>query len=56
MSSITLSKVKSTEQLDLLAAIGMFLYSQKLSIKHLDCGSGDSTMMLLYKVVNTYVQ
>ncbi|RCH88515.1 hypothetical protein CU097_002122 [Rhizopus azygosporus] len=56
MSSITLSKNGSTEQLDPLAAISMFLCSQKLSITHLDCGSDDSTMKLLYKVAMTYVQ
>lgn len=56
MSSITLSKIESTEQLDPLAAIGTFLCLQKLSITHLDCGSDDSTMKLLYKAAMTYVQ
>ncbi|KAI7907728.1 uncharacterized protein BX663DRAFT_9563 [Cokeromyces recurvatus] len=56
MSSSTLSKTVSIEQLDPLAAIDMFLCSQKLSIKHLDCGSDDSTMKLLYKVAMIYVQ
>jgi hypothetical protein len=49
ISSITLSKIESTEQLDPLAAIDMFLCSQKLSIIHLDCGSDDSTMKLYIK-------
>jgi hypothetical protein len=56
MSSITLSKIEPTERLEPLAAVGMFLYSQKLSIKYLDSGSDDSTMKLLYKVVITNVQ
>ncbi|KAI8977685.1 hypothetical protein BDF20DRAFT_976201 [Mycotypha africana] len=50
MSSTTLSTVESSQQLDPLAAIGLFLCSQKLSITHLVSGGQDATMKLLYKI------
>ncbi|KAI8977666.1 hypothetical protein BDF20DRAFT_976172 [Mycotypha africana] len=56
MSSITLSKIDRAEQLASLAAIGIFLCSQKVSIAHLDYASDNSTMQLLYKVARIYVE
>ncbi|KAI9487442.1 MAG: hypothetical protein EXX96DRAFT_553203 [Benjaminiella poitrasii] len=47
ISPTTLSTIQSTEQLDPLAAIGLFLCSQKLCITHLVSGNQDTTMKLL---------
>ncbi|KAI7891267.1 uncharacterized protein EV154DRAFT_402610, partial [Mucor mucedo] len=56
MSSITLSKIDQAEQLDSLAAISIFLCSQKVSIAYLDYGSDNYTMQLLYKVARIYAE
>lgn len=56
ISSTTLSTIQSTEQLDPLATIGLFLCSQNLSITHLVSGGQDTTMKLLYKVAVKNVQ
>lgn len=56
MSSTTLSAIQPTEQLDPLAAIGLFLCSQKLSITHLVSGAQDTTMKLLYKIAMNNIQ
>lgn len=56
MSSTTLSTIQSTQQLEPLAAVGLFLCSQKLSITHLISGSQDATMKLLYKIAVENVQ
>ncbi|EIE83962.1 hypothetical protein RO3G_08667 [Rhizopus delemar RA 99-880] len=55
-SSTTLSSIQLTEQLDPLAAIGLFLCSQKLSITHLVSGGQDTSMKLLYKIAVNNVQ
>ncbi|KAI7907775.1 uncharacterized protein BX663DRAFT_539207 [Cokeromyces recurvatus] len=56
ISSTTLSTVQSTEQLVPLAAIGLFLCSQKLCITHLVSGSQDTKMKLLYKIAMNNIQ
>ncbi|RCH87335.1 hypothetical protein CU098_006237, partial [Rhizopus stolonifer] len=56
ISSATLSEIQSTEQWDPLAAIGLFLCSQKLSIKYLISGGQDTTIKLLYKIAVKNVQ
>ncbi|GAA5812415.1 hypothetical protein MFLAVUS_005870 [Mucor flavus] len=56
ISSTALSTVQSTEQSDPLAAISLFLCSQKLSITHLVSGGQDTTMKLLYKIAVKDVQ
>ncbi|KAG0749666.1 hypothetical protein G6F16_004842 [Rhizopus arrhizus] len=56
VSSTTLSTIQSTGQLDPLAAIGLFLCSQKPSITQLVSGGQDTTMKLLYKIAVNNVQ
>jgi hypothetical protein len=56
IASTTLSIIQPTEQLDRLAAIGLFSCSQKLSITHLVSGDQDTIMKILYKIAMNNIQ